>query len=637
MSSNAVSNKGPQGATGPAGPLGPQHVDSVVDLRASSPAADGGAILAGKLSIGDGGGGTFYVDPNDTTSVDDGALTVVTSGGTRIKRLREGRLVDVKWFGAKGDGTTNDLLAIQAAADALLDGDTLYFPPGRYKLDWIDGQNVGNIRLSGRNGLGILGDGPQSVIYDARPETDYNGESAGGMPTSGVPVFNGTTDSSGTLSLINCSNILIRDVRLESTGTATSPKTLISRKAIYGHNFSGSLRVIDCEFHGYYGEVAYGTTYVAANAWVDRCKFTSCTSNNVNISSNDREMPINVTNCSFTDIYSAVAVCTFSGRVLVSGCQFYQNVSTGGYSIALDAAESFVIVGNLWAGWRMVPRTGAGAIAISNVSGTYATTANGLIACNTIVDCQMGTKDFGGAILLDTLPAGQILVTGNVVLGNGYSTGDSPGVSIINWGESLGIVPACAYIIQGNTFGRGSNRQEIGVRVNPGCSGYDIRVGDNVYDCNYPIDIFTESALGEGRLPQMAQRTTSLSYYAGSSKGNTACKPVSFSATNATPAAVQTYTPPANGFVAVTASVSMVKSDGSDAWAVDLVRRFRVVAGVVTAMSATTIVPDNGNTAALAADIDTSGGVLRVMVTGIANQTWRGLCETGIVVRTTEA
>ena len=87
----------------------------------------------------------------------------------------------------------------------------------------------------------------------------------------------------------------------------------------------------------------------------------------------------------------------------------------------------------------------------------------------------------------------------------------------------------------------------------------------------------------------------------------------------------------------VSVSVSLVKSDASDAWAADAVRRFRVASGVVSAMSAADVTEEPGNTVAAALDIDASGGALRVMVTGVAGQTWRGICETGITVRTTEA
>ena len=46
-----------------------------------------------------------------------------------------GAPVNIKDFGAVGDGVTDNLVAIQAAHDALpATGGTIYFPPGTYLI-----------------------------------------------------------------------------------------------------------------------------------------------------------------------------------------------------------------------------------------------------------------------------------------------------------------------------------------------------------------------------------------------------------------------------------------------------------------------------------------------------------------------
>lgn len=66
------------------------------------------------------------------------------------------KTVNVKAFGAKGDGVANDTGAVQAAIDHAKAGDKIYFPPGIY--------DVSNFVVKNRSGLTFTGDGRQSLI-----------------------------------------------------------------------------------------------------------------------------------------------------------------------------------------------------------------------------------------------------------------------------------------------------------------------------------------------------------------------------------------------------------------------------------------------------------------------------------------
>jgi hypothetical protein len=64
--------------------------------------------------------GDFYYDPNDITTTDDSVMTIVSSAGYRYKRYNPDFIYDVRWFGAKCDGTTDDTKAVRDALRAVV-------------------------------------------------------------------------------------------------------------------------------------------------------------------------------------------------------------------------------------------------------------------------------------------------------------------------------------------------------------------------------------------------------------------------------------------------------------------------------------------------------------------------------------
>jgi len=72
--------------------------------------------------------GMFRYVPTDTVSTDD-SVKVIRFGSRRYLRVFDG-LVNVRWYGAKGDGTTDDTQAIKVAMIKNPNG--VYFPEGTY-------------------------------------------------------------------------------------------------------------------------------------------------------------------------------------------------------------------------------------------------------------------------------------------------------------------------------------------------------------------------------------------------------------------------------------------------------------------------------------------------------------------------
>jgi hypothetical protein len=104
--------------------------------------------VLGYYAEGDGGGGTFYWDAT-STDTDNGGTIIQATGVTtgRWMRVFSGA-VNVKWFGAKGDGVTNNNTTILAAADYATEGE-LYFPAGEYTFSDLTGISFHQTILSG--------------------------------------------------------------------------------------------------------------------------------------------------------------------------------------------------------------------------------------------------------------------------------------------------------------------------------------------------------------------------------------------------------------------------------------------------------------------------------------------------------
>lgn len=138
-------------------------VNTIAELKALVVASlgDPSVIVLGYAAAGDGGGGIFRYDSGSAETVNTGTVFAPNVGAGRWLRLYSGA-VNVKWFGAKGDGLTNDRAAIQAAIDAVAEADLsvgsgeVYFPSSVYV--------VGSTLLIDTMGITLRGDGDSSEL-----------------------------------------------------------------------------------------------------------------------------------------------------------------------------------------------------------------------------------------------------------------------------------------------------------------------------------------------------------------------------------------------------------------------------------------------------------------------------------------
>lgn len=110
--------------------VGAPVVTSVAAVRATSSSKVTSLLVTGYYASGDGGGGLYQYDPNDTVSVDNGGTIIVAADGARWKLILWGPSFP-EMFGAKGDGVTDDTDALQRWLSSLTAGDTAVLTSGK--------------------------------------------------------------------------------------------------------------------------------------------------------------------------------------------------------------------------------------------------------------------------------------------------------------------------------------------------------------------------------------------------------------------------------------------------------------------------------------------------------------------------
>jgi len=132
-----------------------------------------------------------------------------------ILRLTNVPWVDVRAYGAKRDGSTDDSKAIQAAIDAVpTDGGIVFFPPGTYKI------NTG-LTISSSN-VYLIGAGSESTILDITDLVDFSAISFTGSLSAATAL--GADANENDISITTSS----------ATGWSVDDLVFIESTAIFG-------------------------------------------------------------------------------------------------------------------------------------------------------------------------------------------------------------------------------------------------------------------------------------------------------------------------------------------------------------------------------------------------------------------
>lgn len=203
--------------------------------------------------------GDFVYYPADNTSLDDSVLVVTNSGGGRFKRVIENS-INVKWFGAKGDGVTDDTQAFLKAFRLLKNGVqnsnfTLYIPGGKYVITQkLESKNSANHFI-------IRGDGEVNTLL----------------------VWAGTSPGQDFIRLVNAWQVKLIDFAMAGQNNVNMPRRMINFYKTSTTGQDGAVQ--DCLIEnvtlaGYIGKFIDGITFTCSSKSEDanneQCTISNC-------------------------------------------------------------------------------------------------------------------------------------------------------------------------------------------------------------------------------------------------------------------------------------------------------------------------------------------------------------------------
>lgn len=197
-------------------PIG--YYNSVDEMRKSDTAIVGRpCVTLGYYEPNDGGGGVYIIRQKKESDADDGGSVLFLDNGNVAELIIEGA-VNVKQFGAKGDGTTDDTAAIQHALDK---SDNVIVPAGTYLVNAVT-----NLKLTDRKNMHITimaGAEIKAITTDASHYYVFALLRCNNVVIDGGGTITGDTDThTGTdgewgygIQIYHCTNIVVKDLEIQ--------------------------------------------------------------------------------------------------------------------------------------------------------------------------------------------------------------------------------------------------------------------------------------------------------------------------------------------------------------------------------------------------------------------------------------
>ena len=279
-----------------------------------------GAVTSAKILDGT----IVNADVNASAGITTDKLSFTQAGTGAVARTVDSRLkeiVSVKDFGAVGDGTTNDTVALQAAADyAVANQRSLHFPAGTYLVRQ-------RIRFAGATNIALTGEG---------------------LCNSRIHLYSLTgTDATAAVSISdNAAQVVVRGLYF------TVDQNSVTRNCCLGIEKASSVFITDCFFGGALVNLSLRGVI---DSGIDNCSFENGSDCGIRFDDNTGNIwspsnpsiwtfgtaRVGVNNCvivtngggaASTNQFVFNGVTILKGlQTIFTGCQFYGNTDTNVY------------------------------------------------------------------------------------------------------------------------------------------------------------------------------------------------------------------------------------------------------------------------------------------------------------------
>lgn len=396
-------------------------------------------------------------------------------------------MINVKDFGAVGDGVTDDTTAIQTALTEA-SGKTIYFPSGTYVV------NVGDSETKFSPGADtlILGDGWQTILRfnltgSANTRVLWNIDTAKPARFENLKMEIGSSVVGATVICFSTASELSCDF-VEINGAVTGDSSV-------SHLF----QVIKCANTGAFGgiRVTRSFWYNVTRVWLRENSSTATVTtlrflNNAFVASRQSMFALNAPNGSIDRV-------VFSNNTFVNA--FIDAIQADGYFIG-PQAKNVVISGNTFLG------SGQECIHVEEACEQLSITGN-VIDMNCVTQAVSFTENNVGG---STVVPKNVTITGNVIHRNDQDGATGDAIDLINDG---GTEPVNNIIIQGNVISGWGTGIRSAIEDRNGCI-----INNNIIsDCGTGFQ--TTRGLSSFRDNQLRNCTTGIGATGGGSIGFT--------------------------------------------------------------------------------------------------------------------